>query len=108
VSRGQLGDVLRRFIADLPVLVGIWLVVMVGVAIWGSLTEGVALGESLALAVTFLPIAVPLSPLLWLRRFASAPDKTLPTVGLGCAWFIVTMPLAVAATVALANMLGVN
>jgi hypothetical protein len=108
VSQPQIGDVLRRFMADVPVVVGIWVVVMLGVAVWWTLVDGTALGESLSLAVTFLPIAIPLSPLLWLRRFASPPDKTVRTVGAGCAWFITTMPLAVGASVALANLLGVN
>src|SRR5688572_20439026 len=107
-STHSLATTLRRFVADLPILAGIWVVATFGVSIVLSVVDGQPLGDHLALAATFLPLAIPLSPLLWLWRIARVPDRTLPAVGAGFAWFIVTMPFAIWAVTAIASLLGLD
>jgi hypothetical protein len=107
-STQPLATTLRRFIADLPILAGIWIVATFGVSIVLSVVDGRILRDELALAVTFLPLAVPLSPALWLWRMARMPDRTLPAVAAVFGWFIVTVPLAIWAGTALGSLLGVD
>ena len=107
-SRQPLSTTVRRFVADLPILAGIWVVGTFGVSIVLSVVDGQPLGDQLALAATFLPLAIPLSPLLWLWRIARPPDWTLPAVGAGFAWFFVTMPLAIWAVTSLGSLLGLD
>jgi hypothetical protein len=105
--RGKTRELFRRFVRDLPFIVGGWLVVAVGVAVYGYL-QGEPLSDAVRTALVFLPMAIPLSPLIWLSR-ARAKARTpsaLPAIGLGCLWSAVTLPLAVALVVALANVLG--
>ena len=99
----------RGFVHALPWLVGAWVFVSLGIALLQWLADGTGLWESLRTAVIFLPVAVPLSPLVWLRwqREARTP-KALPAARLSLLWFAITFPLAIGAAVLLAGVLGVE
>lgn len=107
--RGYTAVLWRAFVDSLPWLVGIWVVGTVGVAAWDAVTGQRSLGESLVLAVTFLPVAIAITPMLWLRHSHEARTRrALPGIGLAAIWTVVTLPLAVLATIALADLLGVE
>lgn len=107
-SRQFLSTTLRRFVADLPILAGIWVATTIGISVVLSVVGGLPLGEQLALAVTFLPLAVSLSPGLWLWRLARMQDRTLPAVAVVFGWFIATIPLAIWAATALGSLFGLD
>lgn len=97
------------FVRALPWVVGIWAIASVGIALLQWLTDGIELGESLRTAIILLPVAVPLSPLVWLRwRGEARTSKALPAVWLSLLWAAITLPLAVGASVLIANVLGVE
>jgi hypothetical protein len=107
--RGFTGELYRRFVRELPWLIGIWALVAMGLAAWGVISGERDLGQSLAVALTFLPLAVPLSPLMWLRFESRAwTPRAFPAIGLAGLWFVVTMPLAVAASVLLGSLFSVE
>ena len=88
-------------------MLGIWLVVL-SLVVYGYL-QGESIGDALRTALVFLPLAVPLSPVLWLHHEHQARrPSALPAIGLGCLWALVTLPLAVATAVGIANLLGVE
>jgi len=100
---------LSGFLHALPWLIGLWLISTIGIAIWRSLVDGADLLKSLLTGIIFLPAAVPLSPIIWLRwRPAARNPKGIPAVGLSLLWAVVTFPLAVGGAVLLANLLGVD
>lgn len=107
-STQPLATTLRHFVAHLPILIAIWVVAAVGVSIVLSIAEGRPLGDQLVRAVPFLPMAIPVSPLLWLWRIAPTPDRTVRAAAAGFGWFIVTVPLAIWAAMALADLLGLD
>ena len=97
------------FVRALPWVVGIWVVVSAGIALLRWLIDGVELGESLRTAIILLPVAVPLSPLIWLRWQGEArTSEALPAVWLSLLWAAITLPLAVGASVLIANVLRVE
>ena len=107
--RGYTAELWRAFVASLPWLVGIWVVATGGLAGWDAMTGQRSLAESLALAVTFLPVAIAITPMLWLRHSHEARTRrALPGIGLAAIWTVVTLPVAVLAAVALASLLGVE
>jgi hypothetical protein len=107
--RGYTRELRRRFVRELPWLIGIWLLVAFGFGVWGAISGERELDQSVALAVTFLPLAVPLSPLRWLRwEYRAWTPCAFPAIGLAALWFLVTMPFAIAAPVGLGNLLGVE
>jgi hypothetical protein len=86
------GELLFRFLRDVPWLALIWLGVTVLICGIGAVTGGTSLREALSLAVGFLPMAVPLSPLVWLRWEAIPPRRAvLPAVGIAIAWFVLLL-----------------
>ena len=97
------------FLRALPWLVGVWVIVSVGIALLLWLGYGVEFGESLRTAITFLPLAVPLTPLVWLRRQRGArTPKALPAIGLSVLWAALTFPLAIGAALLLGKVFGVD
>ncbi len=107
VIRGYTRYLMGRFIADLRWLLPLWLVGIIGFPLWSVVTGEMPLDEALQLAVTYMPLLVPLTPLTWLRWESRArTPKALPAIGLGCAWSLLTLPLAIGAEVVLANLLG--
>jgi len=100
---------LRNFVKAVPWFIGMWLAVTVVVAVWAAVMDGKDLGDSLRTMITFLPVGVPLSPLIWLRweRDARTP-KALPAIGIAILWLLITLPLAVLASVGIGNLLGVD
>jgi hypothetical protein len=107
-SRQPLATTVRRFVADLPILAALWVVATFGVSMVLAVVQGRILGDELALAVTFLPLAIPLSPGLWLWRMARMPDRTLTSVAAVFGWFLMTFPLAIWAGTALGRLLGLD
>jgi hypothetical protein len=69
----------------------IWLGVMAFIGGVGLVSGNSTLREMLAFAVGFLPMAVPLSPIIWLRWEQTSWSRgTLAAVGVAMAWFVVT------------------
>ena len=100
---------LRNFVKAIPWLVGLWLGVTVVVAGWVTVMDGADFGNALRTMVAFLPVGVPLSPLVWLRWENDArTPKAFPAIGVAILWAVITLPLAVLASVAIGNAIGVD
>jgi uncharacterized membrane protein len=98
---------LRGFVREIPILIGIWVLVAGALAGWSVISVDMSLRESIALALGFLPMSVPLSPLVWLRwEFQAWQLAALPALGIGCLWFVVTLPLAAILGLLLASLVG--
>jgi hypothetical protein len=87
-------ELFNRFVQELPLLLGIWLLVALFLAVFAALT-GSPVWDAVLVAVAFLPLAIPMAPILWLRWEPRAADpRAFPAIGLGCLWAIVTLPFA--------------
>ena len=81
---------------DLPIVAGIWALVVAGATLLIAVTGKLDVREALAIGAACLPLVIPLGPLIWLRYDIRARAvNVLPALGLGCLWMFVTMPLAV-------------
>jgi hypothetical protein len=100
---------LRNFVKAIPWYIGMWLVVTVVVALWVTVVDREEFGDALRTMITFLPVGIPLTPLIWLRweRDARTP-KALPALGIAILWALITLPLAILACVAIGNLIGVD
>lgn len=107
--RGYTAYLLRRFRKELPWLIAIWALAAIVGALLGIISGELSPRESLALALAFMPLLVPLAPLWWLRsEWKAHTPKALPAIGLGCAWFVLTLPLAVGAAALIGHLLHVE
>jgi hypothetical protein len=89
-------ELFRKFVRELPWMLAIWAVVSIGFGLWNTLTGERSLGESLKLALVFLPIVIPVAPLAWLRYEPCAwTPRAFPAIALGCAWLVLGIPVAV-------------
>ncbi len=98
---------LGMFRRDLPITVAVWVAVSAFIGIVGVVSGDQSPRDALGLGLTFLPLAVPLAPLVWLRWEPRARTRgALPVVGLGCLWSLVTLPIAIGISVLIGNLLG--
>ncbi len=68
-----------------------WIGVMAFISGVGLVSGSSTLREMLAFAVGILPMAVPLSPIIWLQwEQARWSRGTLTAVGIAMGWFVVT------------------
>jgi hypothetical protein len=82
---------IHRFLRDVPQMALIWLGVMVFIGGVGLISGNSTVREMLAFAVGFLPMAVPLSPIIWLRWEQTGWSRgTLAAVAIAMGWFVVT------------------
>jgi len=105
---------LDAFLRELPWFMGIWVVATVALVVFGALTGDFSPRESLRIAVGVLPLAIPLAPLTWMRFEPRTREprtreaRSLPALGFGCLWALVTMPLAIGLSLFLTRLVGAD
>ena len=98
---------LQAFLKELPWLLGSWLVVTLALIVFGVMTGDMTPREALTIAVSFLPLAIPLAPLTWMRWEPRATTpRAFPAIGLGCLWSALTLPVAIGLSVLLTRLLN--
>ena len=98
---------LDAFLRELPWFAGIWVVATLALVLFGLVSGDFTPRESLRLAVGVLPLAIPLAPLTWMRFEPRARNsRSLPALGFGCLWAVVTMPLAIGLSLFLTRLVG--
>jgi len=98
---------LDAFLKEAPWMLGFWVVSVLALIVFGALTGDMNPREALTVAVGFLPLIIPLAPLTWIRFEPRGNNAAaVPSVGLGCLWAVVTMPLAIGLGVVLTKLVG--
>ena len=90
------GELLYLFLRDVRWIALLWLGMAVVLTAFGVVSGEMSVRESAAFTVGLLPLAVALSPLVWLRHEIVARGcAALPAIGLAILWFIVLSPPAI-------------
>jgi hypothetical protein len=97
----------EAFLREAPWMLGIWVVATLALIVFGLLSGDLNPRQALRVTVGFLPLAIPLAPLTWLRfEPAARTSRQVRISGFGCLWAVVTMPLALALGLMLTRLVG--
>jgi hypothetical protein len=97
VFSGYTRYLFRRFIRDLPWMLGVWLVVSIAFALWWGVHDRLPIAEAIKVAIVLLPIVIPIAPIGWLRLDEAARTRRAwPALGIAFAWAVISLPIAVA------------
>ena len=107
--RGYTGYLFRKFLRELPWLLGVWVVVAVGFVVWRGVHDGLPFAEALKVAIVLLPIMIPIAPIAWLRFDPEAQTRRAwPAFALGCAWSLIGLPITIVLAVVLGKLVALQ
>jgi hypothetical protein len=101
------GHLLRKFVRELPWILGVWVVMSIAFVLWRGVHDGPPFAESVKVAIVPLPIVIPIAPIAWLRFDEEARTRRAwPAIALACAWIVISLPIAVALAVSLGSLVS--